>query len=313
VKILVLHPGALGDIILSLPALGALRRHLPESQITFAANVDFSSIAAAGYAARLQSFSTIPIHGLFEPEPDARFWSGYDRVLSWTGAGNDAFETGLRSVHASSLVSSWRPRPGDLRHVSRNFLDSIVPWVGRAGLKVPEIRALPEDRTAAAGMLSAAGKREAPIVAVHPGAGSRTKRWPMQRFRDLAHRIVGSGAWLMVIEGPAEAGLCDELGLPESRVFHCRQLNLALQKGFLAHAGAFIGNDSGIAHLAAAMGLPTVVLFGPTLPENWAPLGEHVVTIRKPSGCLPDITPEEVLSALTEVVSGQRAVADPGH
>jgi heptosyltransferase III len=301
VKILILHPGALGDIILSLPAIEAVRRQYPGAVITFAANLDFLTATAGGYADRLLSFSTVPLHTLFGPSPDLQFWKAYDRILSWTGAGNAEFETALRSVHPHTLVGRWKPAQGDLSHVSSLFLQSIRPWVNEARVRPPAIDALPEDATEARTSLSAWGWKGTPLVALHPGAGSHAKRWPASKLRKLGLRILENGAALMVIEGPAETGMAEELGLQGPQVFPCIQFGLALQKGYLAHCHAFVGNDSGIAHLAAAMGIPSVVLFGPTLPQNWAPLGRLVVTIRNDSGRLDDIPPDEVHSALSSI------------
>jgi heptosyltransferase III len=298
VKILVLHPGALGDIILSLPALAALRRRFPGSDITFAANLDFSKAAVSGYADRLISFSSVPLHTLFGTAPDLPFWSAYDRILSWTGAGKSEFEAGLKRIPAEVLIGRWKPDPGNLSHVAINFLESIMPWVGKTDLHQPKISASLDDIDAAARKLTAAGWDGSPIVALHPGAGSKAKRWSLPRFHGLAQRILHTGASLMIVEGPAEVEIGSELDLQGARVFRCRQFGLVPQKGYLAHCQAFVGNDSGIAHLAAAMGIPSVVLFGPTLPENWAPLGERVVTIRKASGSLADISSVEVFSAL---------------
>jgi len=82
VKILVLHPGALGDIILSLPALAALRQRFREAHITFAANLDFATAVAQGYADEMRSLSCLPLHRLYLrdtlPEQDLRFWQSYN-------------------------------------------------------------------------------------------------------------------------------------------------------------------------------------------------------------------------------------------
>ncbi len=301
-NILVLHPGALGDIILSLPAVDALRGKYPDAVLTFAANLDFSNPTAAGYADRLLSLSTVPLHTLYGPSPDARFWSAYQRIVSWTGAGSIEFETNLRLLCADAVIAQWKPEIGDLTHVSRLFLKSILGWVDTADVRPPLIRPLPREAESARAMLAKRGWDGSPIIAVHPGAGSHSKRWPLSNYRNLGLHLLDDGACLMILEGPAEAGICKELDLPDRRVCCCSHLDLDFQKGMLSQCDAFLGNDSGMAHLAAALGLPCVVLFGPTLPENWAPIGDRVVALRCPSGRLTDIPPDQVYRSLSALL-----------
>jgi len=134
VDILVLHPGALGDMILSLPALAILRKTLSPAKITLAGNLDFLRAISSGYADKLLSLSSLPLHHLFGLDPvptaDRQFWTSFDRILSWTGFGDPEFSRNLSSLARSVLVVPWRPEAGEARHVSRIFVDSIHPWVG---------------------------------------------------------------------------------------------------------------------------------------------------------------------------------------
>ena len=121
--ILVLHPGALGDLILALPALAALRSHFTGAHITIAGNQDYLRVIARGYADELLSLSVLPLHRLFSPDPlppdDIRSWRSYHKVVSWTGAGDAVFERQLISANSAALIRSWRPEPGETRSVSR--------------------------------------------------------------------------------------------------------------------------------------------------------------------------------------------------
>ena len=91
----------------------------------------------------------------------------------------------------------------------------------------------------------------------------------------------------MIIEGPAEPELAAQIiqALPETHAIPVRSIPLNLLAAVMEQSGAFIGNDSGIAHLAAALDVPSIVLFGPTLPQHWAPLGKRVIVLKNPSGC----------------------------
>ncbi len=290
-KILVLHPGALGDIILSLPALGILRGHFPGAGITLAANAEVSAAVASGYADSSISLSIIPLcrlHGPTPPSPaDFEFFHAYDRILSWTGASDGIFRRRLTVGHPCALVTGWKPVPGESRHVARLFIDSLKPWI-----EVPDaipaapIRVEEDDRRAGARWLSERGwKASRTTVAVQPGAGSPAKRWPLPRFRAVVQAL-SSRATVLILEGPAEPGLGDELarGLG-SGIYVVRDLPLRLLSGVLAPCSVFLGNDSGIAHLAAGLGLACVVLFGPTRPEHWAPLGPDVSVLRGEGEC----------------------------
>ncbi len=280
--ILVLHPGALGDLILSLPALRILRSHFPNACVTLAGNTDFTRAVAAGYADRLVSLSSLPLHRLYGssevPPEDEELWRSFDRVLSWTGYGTEAISGRLARLHPLVLSAPWKPAAGDRRHVSRIFMDSLAPWLSPPmEISPPEIFLRHEDRHRGAEWLKERGwKGSGIVIAVHPGAGSRAKRWPQPRFADLLTRLCPSAA-LLIVEGPAEPGLGQDLaaGLPAEALVAI-QLPLGLLATILSHCTAYIGNDSGISHLAAGLGIPSVVLFGPTAPRHWAPLGDHV-------------------------------------
>jgi len=92
---------------------------------------------------------------------------------------------------------------------------------------------------------------------------------------------------LVVVEGPAEEGLGEDLAAGfGADACRARRLPLRILAAVLKHCRLFVGNDSGIAHLAAGLGLPCVVLFGPTSPAHWAPIGKRISVLRDTSGCL---------------------------
>jgi ADP-heptose:LPS heptosyltransferase len=134
------------------------------------------------------------------------------------------------------------------------------------------------------------------FLALHPGSGSPRKNWPAERFLELAGRLRPRERWL-VVSGPADreavapfrsrAGALVAEGLP------ARALG-----ALLAGAGTFVGNDSGVSHLAAAWGAPTVALFGPTDATVWAPEGERVRTVQSSTGEMAGITVDEVAAAI---------------
>ncbi len=302
-EILVLHPGALGDIILSLPALSLLRRRYPQSTLTLAGSLDFVRAVSRGIADKSRSLSELPLHRLYAEAPlpaeDLRFWKSYERIVSWTGAGEAVFGRRLALTGAKVIVAGWKPDGADERHVARIFVESLYPWIPPVeSISGVRISVDPQWSREARAWLGERGwdvRRK--LVALHPGAGSAGKRWSARNFRELARRLLQYSWTPLIIEGPAEpglgSGLLRELGpgalLSES-------LPLPLLAGLLAGCRAFVGNDSGIAHFAAGLGVPSVVLFGSTAPRHWAPLGENVTVLQ--NTCLERISIERVWHAL---------------
>jgi heptosyltransferase III len=317
VEILLLHPGALGDIILSLPAVALLREKLPYARVTFAASIDHVASIVSGYADRVLSLSLLPLHHLFtgsevSPE-DVGFWKSFDRIVSWTGAGNPVFASNFRMIHPDVCVAPWRPGPGECRHVSRLFADSL-------GFSACDLSAARINLDA--GLLHEGGQWLAahgwngtePLTALHPGAGSAAKRWPFSRFLELArHLALREKRKLLIVGGPAEPGIAEQISkeLPVSQIITAESLPLNLLATVLSRCKNFVGNDSGIAHLGAALDLNCIVLFGPTLPQHWAPFSPKLAVLRNTHGCyacasggtnhtcLSNITVDEVIRALS--------------
>lgn len=129
------------------------------------------------------------------------------------------------------------------------------------------------------------------FLAVHPGSGSPAKNWPAERFLELARTLSAGQAWLLA-RGPAEAAFPLTRGALDAREWPLRVLAAAL-----ARAGLFVGNDSGVAHLAAAAGARTLVLYGPTDPALWAPVGPAVAALHAPSREIAALGFEEVRRA----------------
>lgn len=294
-EILILHPGALGDTILALPAIQRLRESLPGARLTLAGHLDHLDSIVSGYVEAVRSLAAIPLHRLYVPGgpagADVQFWKSYDRVIAWTGAADADFCRNLKALHPEACIAAWKPAPGDPRHVAQIFLDSLAPVVsGDRKLRAIRIEPGAAVRDEGRRWLTDHGWNGMDsLAAMHPGAGGEWKRWPLVRFIELARRMVmENGRSLVIFEGPAEEGMAQHFAsaLPGSGLILSQGAGLRLLAGILAHCGWFCGNDSGIAHLAAALGLPCTVMFGPTLPQHWAPLGSQVTVLRDPGDCI---------------------------
>jgi ADP-heptose:LPS heptosyltransferase len=139
------------------------------------------------------------------------------------------------------------------------------------------------------------------FAALHPGSGSPAKNWPVSSFARLASEWGERAAWLLAL-GPAEVeGATPLATLP--RAIIARSLPPRVLAALLSQAGLYVGNDSGVTHLAAAAGAPTLAVFGPTDPAQWAPLGVNVRVLRGRDVSVETIGVEEVRAA----IQGMRA------
>jgi ADP-heptose:LPS heptosyltransferase len=203
-------------------------------------------------------------------------------LLSRPGARRDALLRGLRAAGARE-VSAHDPLPPPGVHAADHLAAAAGPVAAPA---VPRI-GLPEDlRARGRATLRAIGLDPNAPIALHPGAGSESKRWPVecwasawQQLRDLGQPLIVCGP---ADETPARA-LADRLGAPLLRDLPLLELAAAL-----TGCRALLGHDSGVSHLAAALGLPTLALFGPTDPVQWAPRGPAAAWLR--AG--PDLSPQ---------------------
>jgi ADP-heptose:LPS heptosyltransferase len=291
VEILVLHPGGLGDIILSFPAIALLRKQSPAARITIAANIDHLAPIAAGYADSVISLSAIPLHQLYTPassfEANDQYWKSFDRIISWTGFGDDNFTNNLKSIHSDCIIGRWRPEPNESKHVSELFIDTLGLGSSQNNAK-PHILLNAKLRQAGLQWLRDNGWNGfSQLIVLHPGSGSEKKRWPLSGFIELAQRLANRECSLLIVEGPAEEGLAGSIAdqLAPAKCIMARSLPLDLLSAAIQRCLAYVGNDSGLTHLAAALNVPVIALFGPTNPNHWAPLGNNVTVLHKPEGC----------------------------
>jgi len=223
----------------------------------------------------------------------------------------------------------------DLRHGERKLprmIDRCAALALPAGAQLPSDWPLPELQVRRDDIESWRKRRglandKRPIVALAPGAVGPSKRWPSTAYAALARRLLDDGFAVWVLGGPDEKTLATEIvGDTAARDLTGNDLRDAILA--LAGAAAAVSNDSGLLHVAAALGTPSIGIFGPTSPWHWAPLNPLAATIEaatelpcrpchKPvcrlvhHRCMRDISPEQVLAAtrnaLAAIVPGQVA------
>lgn len=256
-RTLVVHIGGIGDFLLSCPTLVHLGKDGPVELLGKPDRLDLA--VAGGLAVAAHDGERHELHSAFhEPTPRLReLLSRFDRCILWMrddGQVQDAVRRcGVTRVHAFPGL----PPPDWPAHASRYYLECLGVH------DAPPLR------------LAIEPSPTRHDVVIHPGSGGERKKWPPERFIALAAALTERGRSVAWCLGPAEEGAQLPGHLPVLRI----SALVALARE-LAAAHLYIGNDSGITHLAAAVGCPTIAVFGPTDPPVWAPLGNHVTVVQ---------------------------------
>jgi heptosyltransferase-2 len=200
--------------------------------------------------------------------------SPFQAVIAYT-ASADLLRGLAQAAPSAELVAHPPLPPPSGPHAAHWLAQAVARLGGDPAATPPTLAATPEEEAQARPWLE---RLDARFLAIHPGSGSPQKNWPADRFAALAERLT-SGRPLLLVEGPADA----EAAGPTSRLpsaVRARDLPPRVLGAMLARSGLYVGNDSGVSHLAAAWGAPVLALFGPTDPAQWAPVGPRVKVLR---------------------------------
>src|SRR5271167_1929983 len=283
-----------------MPALAAIARRHAGASIELMARFELARLAAGRtVVARAHSIDAREVGALFSDEtpvdPDARrFFGDFDRIYSSFASDDPRFRARLTA--ATDADVSFHPfLPDDDAHVSAAYLHAIdataLPTDSR-------LEPTPDDLAAAARALNQSNVDSSHLIVIFPGSGSPAKNWPAVKFAALASTL-SERAGVVVILGPAESPL--EPIFRERGVAALKDLDLPTVAAIARLATAFVGNDSGVSHLAAAVGTPGVAIFGPTEPARWRPLGGRIDILRR--NPVDSIEVEEVVGALSKFVA----------
>jgi len=282
---LVIHPGALGDVLQAVPALASLGQL--GHRITFAGQPRLGELlVGSGLVLASTSFDTFGIEALFSdaPVPDrlASRLGRFRRVISWFGVREPDYGSRLRTFVPEVIVAA--PVPSDDSPLT--VWEHLVETLGKWGVTRPsEHHALPTTerwRIAARTTLMSLGVDESrPLLIAHPGAGARWKEAPATRFAQALERMAADGGFEVLIhQGPADGNavnaLLHGLTIPTQLLLEPSLTELA---GALALAQAYLGSDSGVSHLAASVGTPSVILYPPETIRQWAPWAPSAVAL----------------------------------
>ena len=283
--ICVIFPGALGDFLCLLPALRALAK---SHSVVLYTRSRFAELIPAAVSVRSIERSEISRLFIEKPELDSqviRALAGFAKVYSWMGYQQPAVHSQLqRATNGSAEIFPFRPS-GKGEHQTDYYLRCLGFNGGsldESTIEVDSGAVLWSDEFWQKHSLC-----ERAVLAIAPGSGAREKNWPEEFFVEVADwwRKETEGVPLLVL-GPVEA----ERGGTDQLREHClvaADLRLSQVAALLKRSTLYVGNDSGISHLAAGVGALTVALFGPSDPTQWAPRGRRVTVISQHVDCSP--------------------------
>jgi ADP-heptose:LPS heptosyltransferase len=286
--IVIIHPGGLGDVLLAVPAMVQLRTRFPEHRLVLCAEDQPAKLLLA--CRIIEAWSSV------QGRASAELFAGADsvtgRLRSWLQACDLAIgwmqdldgrlsET-LKAVGAREvIVRSPFSTVIHATHQCDRFLESInaAPSDDEGDVRLTVTESLLHLGRAcleAEGLVS--GR---PFIVIHPGSGSAHKCVAPEVLASLVISVQNLGATPVVLQGPADQEAVErllQLGVDPPTVL--KGVDILTVAGVLALARLFVGQDSGVTHLAGLIGASTVALFGPTDPNRWAPRGAHVTVVQ---------------------------------
>jgi heptosyltransferase III len=289
-RILVLRGGALGDLILTLPLLGEIRKSYKDAATELWGILPQARLATPAFVdrvERLDAAELAPLFGTAQMPPLVRSrLEVFDLAISLLSDPDMTIARNLAAGGVKKVVGgSSRVRPGV------HAVYQLAAVLDQLGLTLHD----PVPRLSAGIDL-----KDSSCLGFHVGSGSAMKNWPMDCWLELTERLDGLFDDFLLVGGEADNELVREFS-SRCCIRRLRSLldaNLSELSRALHECRLFIGHDTGVTHLAAAVGTPTVALFGATDPAVWAPLGEHVRVVRSPDGLMESIGVAEVVAAV---------------
>jgi heptosyltransferase-2 len=299
-RILVVRGGSLGEFILTCPVFAALRAQFPETAIEVLGYPRIAGLAkAAGLIDEVRSIETRAAAGFFARNAPldqdlSDYFSDFSVIFSYLYDPDGFFQMNVCKVSTAQFVQGRaKPDEGATLHASDTFLKPLERFAIFDADAVPRLalsQRIPQE----------------PMVAIHPNPESGPRAWPESKWRTLVAAIATKSAYRVLLIGDeSQMRLLKRMAseLPASRA---RIVGSAASEQLAVELGGcqgFIGHDSGISHLAAALGVPCVTIWGNSNATIWQPRGSNVTVLKNRAGAI-GVTQEGVLSALPMVWAG---------
>jgi ADP-heptose:LPS heptosyltransferase len=294
-RVLALHAGALGDFVLALHVLSRLRGLRGDMRIDVVARSPLARwLSGRGIIDHALDYESCGFSQLFSPEESARVTPeldairGYDLVLNFMSDGTGSPASGLRRVGVRRLLCiDPAPAASTLvarRHITEQWMRAVADQGLDLQQAAPTRLQMPdsERELARRRLAEFCGRPEGMLALIHPGSGGRAKCAPLSWFEahvDSAKRAGNGVAWMI---GPTEVewyGQAWIKRLQASAPVLCEE-DIGRAAEWIRGSDRYIGNDAGMTHVAALLGVETLAVFGPTDPKVWGPLGTKVTCLR---------------------------------
>jgi len=330
-NLLVIDFGQLGDVVMSLPALRAVREKFPHARITVAAGTPSSQIVElSGYADEIIAVDRVALRDGFIPLSIVRIWNvikdirrrDFDFVIDLhsfsetnlmgflSGAANRLFAR--RPGRSLDFLANFNPKPPVDRndpdqHLVDRYLDVLKPLGIADVARIPVMTPRAKDNRGIDAMLKKAkAESGTPLVGLFPGAGHPGRAWPLDKWGGLADFLLrNDGVRPVVFIGPEERAGAQEMRrlFPSATIF-LEKLSIGELAAAQARLAVFVSNDTGPVHIAAAVGVPIVVLIGRPTPHAYIPVANSKRLIF--SEGVHTISVEEVYAATREMLAVER-------
>lgn len=310
-KILFIRGGAIGDFILTMPAIQLVRENLPGTRIEVLGYESITSLAkAASLVDATRSIEHGPMAGFFVPDGNLDqdlmdYFASFSVVISYLYDSDGFFRANVERCKVGTFIQAPH-RVDENNNEEPAAMQLAKPLESLALFLETPFVDLPADL----GGNDTASPSAKPLIALHPGSGSPRKNWSLEGWAGVVEKLQQKfpPAEFLIVSGEAEErSIGDFLRLlktTEANWRHLEYLELPSLATTLQTCDLFLGHDSGVSHLAAACNTPAVLLFGPTNPRVWAPRNPAVRVIQAPNGDLSKITGEEVLAAAMDGLCG---------
>ena len=306
-RILVIRGGAIGDFILTLPAISALRRQFPEAHLEILGYPHIAQLAlAAGVVNRVQPIEARGLAGFFARNGDLAeelvdYFSEFDVILSFLYDPDRIFQENVARCTAAQFIGG--PHRAD---------DSAAIPAAKVYLK-PLERLAVFDADAVPRIQLSKPASPSHQLALHPGSGSSLKNWPEAKWSEFLLSLKCSTDYqFLLIGGEAEGDRLKRLSeifeLNSARLKIAQSLPLVELAELLQNCKWFIGHDSGISHLAAAVGIPGLILWGHSSYEVWRPPSMKMRILQHPTS-LEDMPVEAVIEAFRQLQEQNAAMS----
>ena len=297
-RILVIRGGAIGDFILTLPALAALRKQFPRTQLAVLGYPHLAALAELGGGVNeVRSIEARALASFFARRGDldaalGEWFGGFNIIVSYLYDPDEIFQENVARVSKAQFIAGpHRPNEAENVHATDVFLKPLERLAIFDADPVPRLPINSQPTTIN-------------TLALHPGSGSEKKNWPEARWQELLRRMAAETNWrVLLVGGEAEGQRLQRLAtlLPIDRLSVAMHQPLPELARTLAACDVFLGHDSGITHLAAAAGLRGVALWGATNPNIWRPRSDQFELLREERG-LAHLEPARVLTTLRHLM-----------